>query len=132
MTQTYSTRSWWGVAVMALIGVPRLIDLAMKGTDASVFDVGLFVVVVVATVLTLVSTVAITADGIERHPGTVRIPWADVVGFEAQPRPDRVLMIRVVRRQGRRIGLTPFFMSAGRGRALLDALEAARAGAADG
>lgn len=110
---------------MAIIGLPRVVDLLQRGTDFGLWDLAALIGSLIGAVLCLVSRVVITPDGVERRPGTVRIRWAEVVRLEPLPRADRVLSIRVVRTKGRRIMLTPFWMSHERGRALLDRLNEA-------
>lgn len=107
---------------MAIIGLPRVVDLLQRGTDVGLWDLAALIGAAIGAVLCLVSRVVITTEGVERRPGSLRIRWAEVVRFEPLPRADRVLSIRVVRTKGRRIMLTPTWLSHERGRALLGRL----------
>ena len=122
--RSYSARSWAGVVLFTVVGVPAIGRAFARSTWAWPFDVVAAVGCVGMVVVCLLARVEIDDVGVARRPGRLRIPWTGIARFEPHPRPELVRGIRVVRTTGRRAALTQFWIKPARGRELLDALNA--------
>jgi hypothetical protein len=120
---TYSLRSWLGVGLMALVAVPRIVQLFVDPGSYDPLGVLALVGSVAAGLLLLFARLTIDDDGVVVSPWWLRIRWEEIESFQARPRRDLVRVIQVHRKGMRPRTLTPAWLNPERGALLLADLE---------
>jgi hypothetical protein len=122
-TTTYSLRSWPSVGLMAVIAVPRIVQLFVDPGDVDLLGVVALVGAIAAGVLLYAARLTVDDHGVVVSPWWLHTTWDEIESFEARPKRDHVRLIRVQRTGRRPRTLTPGWLRPERGALLLDELE---------